>query len=173
MRITEDRLNEIYQEELDKAKRAGLPIPKIIPDTIETMKATSKFGDCRWSGIKDNEKQNIRIRISTYHLDNSEDDVRQTIAHEICHTCPGHGHDPEWRKWANILNRTYGYHISRLGTANAGCTLNAPERPRPRGHLVVCTACGKEYHRTRHSNLTLHPDNYSCGLCHGKLHLEY
>lgn len=168
--MTIERLNQIYREELVRARSAGLPVPEKMPSEIQTMKATSKFGDCRWTGVVDGVKQGIRIRVSIYHLNNPEEDIRQTVAHEIAHTCPGRGHDKEWRHWAEVLNRAYGYHISRLGTANSGCRLEVPER---KGHLVVCTKCGCEFHRSRNSNLTLHPDRYTCGKCHGELKLVY
>lgn len=174
--ITLARLNELYREELAKVVACGVPVSmNEMPKEITTMKATSKYGDCHWEWGRNKSKIKIRIRISEYHLPNGEDAVRQTIAHEICHAAPGRGHGDEWKKWANMVNKAYGYHIERLGTWKSGCTLERPEaadKAVSRGHLVVCTKCGAQYPRTRHSRLTLHPEYYHCH-CGGKLKLEY
>lgn len=174
--ITKERLNELYREELDKVIAIGIPIPvKEMPKEIITMKATSKYGDCHWEYGPGKSKIRVKIRISEYHLPNGEDAVRQTIAHEILHAAPGYGHDAEWRKWANMMNKAYGYHIERLGTWKSGCTLERPDAPNKkpsRGHLVSCMKCGAKYPRSRHSRLTLHPELYHCH-CGGKLKLEY
>jgi microcystin-dependent protein len=90
--ISNERLQELYKEELQKVIDAGIPLPlKEMPKEVQTMKATSKFGDCQWTGTNKEGKTGIRIRVSEYHLPNGEDAVRQTIAHEIIHAAPGYG----------------------------------------------------------------------------------
>ena len=41
--------------------------------------------------------------------------VKDTIIHELIHTCPGcMNHGTEWKRRAQIVNRKLGYNISRL-----------------------------------------------------------
>lgn len=166
--INKAQVQRLYEEEIDKAIKAGLPIPtEYLDKNIGFMKATSKLGDCKYRTWTTGQKYDIHIRITTYLQEATEQNIRETIAHELCHTCPGDGHGKEWKHWASILNHTYGYSISRVASESECATIPKP----PKVHIVRCTHCGLEYTRSRHSNLTLHPENYRCGKCHGKLEL--
>lgn len=163
------RVQEIYREELQKAMDAGLPIPKEeMPERVEFMKSVSIFGECRWSWGANHRKRNIRIRISEYHLVSGERDIRETLAHEICHACPGKGHGQEWQAAAEILNRRYGYRLSRLQSHDIGTLGLEPDGVTPLpgvAHLVKCPGCGRLWPRARGSRLTLHPERYRCPDC--------
>lgn len=173
MVISYERLQVLYKEEIQKAVACGVEIPvDRLPDKIELSKSLTQFGVCYWKWGKNDRKEDIKIKVSEYHLANSEDDVRQTIAHELCHTAPGNGHGKEWKKWAGLMNAAYGYHLSRVGTSTSGCALTDPKKPKF-AHEVVCTKCGHIYGRHRNSNLTLHPERYHCGICYGTLKLKY
>ena len=95
--------------------------------------------------------------------------VRETLAHEVLHTCRGcKDHGPRWKGYADKMNAAYGYHISRTGTWEA---LGLPDQ-KPVNHLVVCERCGQEFKRARASNLVQHPERYRC-RCGGRLSLRY
>ena len=90
---------------------------------------------------------------------------RETLAHELLHTCYGcRNHGRRWKSYAEKMNRAYGYSISRSSTNEEMGVGDA----RPYRYLVRCQNCGMEFKRFRASNLTRHPERYRC-KCGGKL----
>ena len=93
-----------------------------------------------------------RIEISKFHLDDGEDAVKDTIAHEIAHAVVGrgHGHDHVWRSKAIEL----GSSGNRLGKPMEAVTYK---------WQTVCPKCGVigVTHR-RHCK-----KRFSCRRCSG------
>lgn len=92
-----------------------------------------------------------RIEISSFHLPDGEDAVRDTIAHEVAHAIVGggNGHNHIWRSKAIELGST-------------GNRLGKPMVAVVHKWLGKCSACGAVYKRHRRpSKMT------SCGRCSG------
>ena len=98
-------------------------------------------------------------------LSAEEQAIRQVLAHEVLHTCPGCAdHGPRWQHWAALMNRIFGYDIRRTHTPQA----LGLEDTRPVRWLVVCQSCGRSIPRMKRSPLVEHPERYRC-KCGGTL----
>jgi predicted SprT family Zn-dependent metalloprotease len=83
----------------------------------------------------------------------SEEDVRDTILHEIAHALlgPEHGHDAAWQARARAIGGsgercvsadTPGVPAAWLGTCSAGHTLERHRRP---GRVLTCGLCSPRF----------------------------
>lgn len=147
-----------------QARALGIPISRqICPKVQINRRAVSRFGCCYRQG------DGYVIELAEGLLTGPEAACRQTLAHELLHTCPGCGnHGPRWKAYAQRMNQAYGYHIARTDTFQR---LGLPDT-RPVRHLVVCQQCGRQFGRTRASALVLHPERYRC-QCGGRLVRQY
>ena len=171
---TQAQLNQWLLEEQSRLRRLGIPIGENICPVIRFAKATSWYGQCQCNRVYQGVRYAYRISISVYHLESSERAIRNTLIHELLHTCPGClNHGPKWKKYASIVKRELGYNIARCGGDKEKDSLLAQARREKRQgyqnqYLLVCTTCGAEFRRVRKSNLVLHPENYRC-KCGGKI----
>ena len=154
-------LSAAVQDCLRLLAQCGIPVGKIreiYPDTRSRR---------RWGVCRKEQDGSFRIGISVRLL---EEDVplrslQQTILHELLHTAPGcMDHTGTWKRYAGLLNRTYGFSIRR---ATAAEDLGAPDDPRVR-YRFRCAGCGAEQLRYRACAFTRHPDHYRCSRCGGK-----
>jgi len=152
--------DRLLQAVLAQARALGIPVSsQIDPHVAVNRRAVTRFGCCI---CKDGR---FTIELTARLLDAPEQACRQTLAHEILHTCPGcRNHGPRWKHYAQRMNAAYGYQISRLSPPQAlGLTGGKPAR-----YLLRCDACGRIFPRMRASNLTRHPERYRCA-CGGAL----
>lgn len=147
----------------------------IIEFNINT-RALKRWGQCKAI------PGGFSININYILLDekNDEQGLKNTIIHELLHSCKNcMNHGKEWQYLANKVNRTYGYNIKRVSSANdKGLTeesqkeqINAEiEKLQNRKHYeIICQNCGYKYIRYKESKIVQHPEYYRCGVCHGKL----
>lgn len=168
--MTHEQVQEMFKRAQRVALDAGVPISDRIDPVIKFAKATSWLGMCLHCSIGIYKHY---IRISEYHLNDDEQDVFGTLLHELIHTvkdCNNHG--PNFKYWARVLTEVTGIKIGRTGNSKACSEVRRIKTARSNGHLVKCEDCGCQWYRTRHSNLTLHPEHYHC-RCGGKLTLVY
>lgn len=147
---------------LQQAKEAGLPVASgIEPHVTVNRRAKKRFGMCTHRNGR------YSIELSVRLLEATEAAVCQTLAHELIHTCPGcDNHGPLFRRYAALMNRQFGYRISRTSSAEEmGLTEDTPSQ-RPR-YLLQCRRCGKLLSRVRCSAVIAHPERYLC-ICGGK-----
>ena len=145
---------------LAEAKSLGIPVSREIdPHVAVNTRARTRFGRCiRRSG-------RFTIELSERMLEAPERSCRQTLAHEVLHTCPGcQNHQVRWKSYAARMNAAFGYAIERTGTAEG---LGVPDRREAR-YKLVCERCGAELTRMKKSPLIAHPERYRC-RCVGKL----
>ena len=157
--MEEERVDELLQEVIAQAGTLGIPVSAHIrPHVTINRRAVSRFGCCHRKG------NSYTIELSAKLLQAEEWAVRQTLAHEVLHTCPGcANHGVAWKGWAAKMNRAFGYAIARTDTPE---TLGVPaEEPL---YLLVCTKCGTQISRRRQSVLVKHPERYRC-RCGGSL----
>lgn len=171
---TKDQVNQWLQEEMEALIAMGIPVSGDICPEIRFSKATSWYGLCQQNRIHHGKRYKFVISISEYHLQSSERAVRNTLIHELLHTCPGClNHGPKWKTYACIVQQRSGYNITRAGgDKDADSVIEAARREKRAGYqtqyLLVCTKCGQEFTRYRKSNLVLHPEKYRC-KCGGKI----
>lgn len=171
---TKDQANQWLQEERDNLISIGIPVSAELCPEIRFSKATSWYGQCQQNRGYNGRRYKFVISISEYHLKSSERGIRNTLIHELLHTCPGClNHGPKWKSYASIVQKRFGYNIIRAGgDKDADSAIEAARREKRAGYqtqyLLVCTKCGQEFPRYRKSNLVLHPEKYRC-KCGGKI----
>lgn len=143
-----------------QARSLSVPVSHgIDPHVAVNDRARTRFGCCKTVGGRHT------VELSRALLEADERCIRQVLAHEILHTCPGcANHGRRWQHWAALMNRAFGYDI---------CRTHAPEAlglsdPRPVRYLVVCRQCGNTLARMKRSALVEHPERYRC-RCGGTL----
>ena len=160
-----ERFDRLLEQVLDQARALSIPVsPHIAPQVEVNRRARTRFGCClrREGGYV--------IQLSARLLEGADWACRQTLAHEVLHTCPGcANHGSRWKEYARRMNEAYGYAIARTADCRALGLAPAEEGAR---HLVVCTRCGARYPRMRASALVRAPERYRC-RCGGALRVEY
>lgn len=147
-----------------QARSAGVPISRNIDPHIRVnTRAKRRFGQCKKTGDR------FTIELSSVLLNAPEQSARQTIAHELIHTCRGcFDHGDGFNRYADIMNRRYGYNISRT---------NSPEEMGVEGvakeakYIIRCKSCGNKIYRLKMSPLLTQLDKARCGACGGELEL--
>lgn len=153
--------NELLQKGLRQVKAAGIEPGNINPQVIINTRAKNRFGVCR----KTPGKYDYQIELNAQLLETDEKKAMNTMVHEILHSAKGcMNHGPTWTRYANIMNRKFGYDISRCSSYEK----LGLERPKPK-YVVRCTGCNAEIHRHRKSKLITHTHQYRCGKCQGSL----
>lgn len=152
--------DELLRQVIQEARQLHIPIShQIQPHVVLNSRAKMRFGRCIKQG-------------SIYVIELSTElteiwAMKQTLAHEILHTCFGcHNHGNRWKRYAELMNSAYGYQIHRVDPPLVLGAKHPPVRYRLR-----CTSCGAEICRMKRSKLVEHPDLYRC-RCGGKLVLE-
>jgi len=150
----------LMKEVTEQARALGIPVSKRIRDhVILNYRAVSRFGCCRRQGGE------YIIEVAARVAEGPEKGCRETLAHELLHTCPGcQNHGARWKMYAGQMNEAYGYNIKRTATEQTMGTVQA----RPFRYLLQCERCGAQLGRYRASSLTRHPERYRC-RCGGRL----
>lgn len=92
--------------------------------------------------------------------------LRETLLHELLHTCPGcRDHGAKWKSYADYVNRELGTHICRTMQVEGALP---PLRREEVKYVLRCEACGREIKRVRMCKVVKAPWRYRC-LCGGKL----
>lgn len=154
-----NNLDTLYQEAKLIIEQNGIPIGRI-KSVERNSKLTRTWGRCRKNG-----DGTFSIDVSGILLDEgSSNGVLETLLHEMIHTCKGcFNHKNTWKKYAEILNSKYDFHIQRTDTAaNKGV-----ENPRKRiyRYQVRCPKCGNVYQYQKMTNVVKYPSLYICRGC--------
>ena len=123
-------------------------------------RAKRRLGVCKKTGDR------YRIEIAASLLDEraSEALLKETLLHELLHTCYGcMKHTGRWKALAAKVNAAYGTDIKRAADPDSDIIAKKPK------YRVVCPSCGAVYERYKRSALIQHPERYRCGKCKGRL----
>ena len=150
----------LLKEVMAQAWALGIPLSKsIAPHVRINSRAATRFGCCKYEGGRQ------IIEVASRIADGPEESCRETLAHEVLHTCWGcRNHGKRWKEYAGRMNLAYGYHISRTSTNEK----MGVEEERPYKYLLRCESCGAEFKRLRASALTREPGSYHC-KCGGRI----
>lgn len=165
-------LNRLVEECKAEVDAVGIEIGNIYKVSVNN-RAIKRWGRCRRSPYGTYE-----IEISYRLMGDDVDDkaTKTTIIHELLHTVRGgNGHTGEWKRCANLMNKTYGYDIKRTtscdekGVAEVVSTIN---RNGPK-YRILCENCGKVHYYYKRSKAVsrfmCEPErakrNYRCGHC--------
>lgn len=154
-------LNTLMQTMATDLRSLNIPIStKIAPEVVINTRAKRRLGCCRRAN------GTFTIEISASIL-GDEERLRQTLAHELLHTCPGcQNHGERWKAYAAVVNSAWGMEISRLAPPTDD--ENARLRNDTVKYILTCEACGKQFPRMRMCPLVRHPEHYRC-QCGGRL----
>ena len=113
---------------------------------------------------------NYTIDINPALLADSADvrEVKDTIIHEIIHTCPGcFNHGVEWKMRGDLVNRKLGYNISRCADRAEVEAKGIQLKVETYKYALECVECGQQYKYKRWTSALEYPSKYRCGSCHG------
>lgn len=136
----------------------------IKPQVTINTRARSRFAACK----KLKGSYEYEIEVGEMMLQADAKWVKNILAHEVLHTCYGcYNHGQKWKKYADQMNRTYGYEISTTTTYEK-IGLDTPEKKRQIKYMIICQKCGQKMYRQKRSRLVTHTSEYRC-KCGGKL----
>lgn len=105
----------------------------------------------------------IEIRISKYLV--KEEDIKNTILHELCHAyAPWRcGHDWQWKQLAEKVGNKFHTRITRTSNREHSSELDSRVVCE-----ITCPVCGKVTKYYRKSGIYYHPETYYCNDCGNK-----
>lgn len=158
----QNTINNLLQDIIAEAKTLNIPIGNINPIVTINTRATKRLGQCSKRGDR------YYIQISSFIITEDKKALKETLAHEVLHTakdCMNHGNI--WKRYAYMMNRKYGYNITR--TKDAACYGIINPIIKTANYIIKCEKCGQTIYRQRQSKLITHTLLYRCGKCKGKL----
>lgn len=154
-------LDNMLKNGISTLLKIGIPVSKNINPHIKiNFRAKRRLGCCIRNG------NSFKIEIASAVVGNCTQTVllKETLFHELLHTCPGCGnHGAAWKEYADILNKELDLHISRTSK-----TCEKEDRQNF-AYILSCQVCKNEIGRYRRSKAVLHPSLYCCSKCGGKL----
>ena len=174
----EKRLDEMFRECIDEMNAIDIPFGKIVKVTVN-YRAKSRWGQCskRYDYL-DGAIYTININCDLCHPDASERGLKETIIHEILHTCPDcMCHTGEWKRLADLVNDCYGYNVKRCNSSEEKGMDEfykqheelARKQPTWK-YTIKCKGRGKIVGRKHKAcKITRYPQCYRCASCYGML----
>lgn len=156
----------LLKECLEEIEAVGIK-PGIIVSWSVNRRAKSRWGLCRRTS-RNPDKFSIEIASILLHDDRISDKAcKETMIHEILHTCEGgHSHTGKWKDYAELMNKTYGYNIKRVSSGEEkGVENYKVSRPMPYKYMFQCQYCGHRLYYKRDSKFTHYYHNYRCCQC--------
>lgn len=159
--MTHSELNILMSELRCELLKINIPLSdKIQPEVLVNTRAKRRLGCCFFkNGV-------YTIEVAGSLMDSPEK-LRETLAHELLHTCPGcRNHGERWKAYASLVNEKLGFSIQRL----APPTDESTDRLRHDTvkYVLECQSCGAKIYRARMSKAVKHPLLYRC-KCGGRL----
>ncbi len=112
------------------------------------------------------------IEISQWVLELEDSIIKNTIMHELIHCMPYcNNHGVEFKKYANLINISYGYNISRVGDKRKDfekSNIKYIEKEKY-NYKIVCQGCKQEFYRQRIQKNFVR--KYRCAKCRGKFEI--
>ena len=167
--VTMKDLQKLYALVKAEAISAGIPVSSHIMRCSVNTRLRKAMGRC----IKKTNMLGVcyEIEIAGCMVADGVDDmeIRDTIMHELIHTCPGcWDHGNVFHHFADIVNRKYGYHVDTYADREqleaAGVVIKDPGYK----YMLKCNVCGHEFKRKRWSDVLRYPELYHCA-CGGGL----
>lgn len=156
-------LNALYERCLWEVERVGIR-HGVILDIKVNYRAKTRWGMCKRN------PNGFMLEISAMLLEDSVSDeaAKDTIIHEILHTCKGaFNHGEAWKALAGRMNAIYGYNIKRT-TSYAEKGMKEVHVEDKYKYFYKCEGCGQILKYKRKCVFTKNPARYRCGICGGK-----
>lgn len=133
-----------------------------VPD--KKYKTISKRGRRRIISYEKFKYHNIEISPWVMNLD--DDIIKNTIMHELIHCMPYcNNHGKQFKIYANVLNKKYGYNISRTGNKKEDFKKSNIEFKEKNNYKykITCKGCRQEFFRQRITKGFTR--KYKCAIC--------
>lgn len=106
------------------------------------------------------------IEISKWVMELEDNIIKNTIMHELIHCIPYcNNHGKEFKKYAKLINESYGYDVSRVGNKRKDyekSNIIYDEKVQYK-YKIICNNCGQEFYRQRIIKNFI--QKYRCGKC--------
>ncbi len=154
----------LIQESLEEVKHVGIKPGEISSFSVNTRAKT------RWGLCKKDVDGRFSIEVAAKLLEDdriSEKSCKETIIHEILHTCKGcMRHTGKWKYYAEVMNQVYGYNIKRVTTGEEKGVENYKQTNEMSvKYIFTCENCGATIYRKRDSKFTRNYKYYGCARC--------
>jgi hypothetical protein len=166
----QERLNKLLKIAISEVKALNIPVSdNIYPEVIINYRAKKRFGACKIKTVKN--IKHFQIEIGSALSVSGDDIIKGVLIHEILHSCEGCcNHGKLWKKYADMINRNYGYNIKRTSTYEEYGIKDKKEKITYR-YKICCSNCSRTSYRIKKSNIVKYPNKYRC-ICGGKLIVE-
>ncbi len=155
----------IFESLMNDFLDAGIPLnPKVIDPILHYSSAVTRLGSCqKMNGI-------YHISLSRNAM-KDEEQVRNTLAHELVHTLPRcMNHGKTFHKYGTMVEERLGIPIDSRATKSQAQAAGIQDAYRNRANYkIVCEKCGFEFYRLKRSAVIDHPSRYRCSRCGGGL----
>ena len=161
-------LRKLYRECIAELDSIGMDYSSRIVEVKVNGRLKTTLGYCK----RNNVTGNYTIEVAPCMLaDGVEvEAIKDTIIHEILHTCPGSfNHGYEWKHRASIVNRKLGYNIETCASTKELEAQGVKVQRRDWKYALECVDCGKQFKYKRWCESLENPSRYRCGSCHGEL----
>lgn len=156
MQELQKRFNTLFKECKEELKNI-IPYSDNIYGEIKIMKSKKSLGRCKRNFVY------YTIYLSKYMGGCTDKEIKNTICHELIHTCEKcFNHGEVFKKYASILNDKFNYNIKRTST----CENFKNSYKLDCKYIIKCKNCNHTTYLKR--KLKYHIDLYKC-TCNGKL----
>ena len=145
-------LNKLFKECLLDLDAIGIEYGNIVEIKVNT-RAKSRWGQCKLLNYEYTEyweEYEYSINISDRLLNDNVkvERVKDTIIHEILHTCEGcMNHGEQWKRLADLVNDCYScYNIKRTTSSEEKGIEYIPKKYK---YTLICNECNRKYKYNR------------------------
>lgn len=149
-------------------------VRSILPDSLHVNLSDENRPTIEWGDIKGNTlgvcdyENPSHITISNYLKQSSEDNVMNTVIHELIHAmpiCRYSGHKGNFKAIADKISRETKYKISTYASDDEYSEYQTTKRSDKSYYLVTCNKCGREQTYYKKAGLIVNPKRYRCKRC--------
>lgn len=166
-------LNSLFEECRMELKRINMDISDRIVKVSVNGRLKTTMGKCIFSRRTGNYSIEIAACLLTDEAETQA--AKETIIHELIHTCPGcMNHGYEWKRRGDRVSRMLGYNVTRCAdrtTLETQGVVIKDRKPEEYKYALVCDCCGNQYKHKRMCEAVRYPELYYCGKCNGSLHM--
>lgn len=158
-------LKELYNQCIQELTDIGIEYGNVSEIVV------NKRAKRRWGLCKKLPNKSFRIEISCQLLQDSvsDDACKNTIIHELLHTCEGcQNHGYKWKEKANIVNSNYPQYNIKRTTSEQEKGIDEKDDKKRYPYQFKCEGCGKISKRMKMSKFVKYYKNYRCRACGGK-----
>ena len=149
------RIERIFTKVVADAKAVGVPHGPVVG--LEVRHRRNEVGLCIPRG------DGFVIAFSEVYATLDDDEVADTLMHELIHTCPHClNHGQIFHKWAGLVNHLKGYHVTTKARGAAYQAARHADVVAKHDLVVLACPCGCRLEVSRNRAVAKRPGNYLC-----------